>query len=109
MDRERQDIRQLFNKRGKRTGMAIVILAVVLLEVIAAIQFYYTRNTLERNLEEQVLIMLRSSAMRLDGNLNATVEHASNQIWHAQQRLDDPDYMETLVKNSCGIVLLIHK
>ena len=47
--------------------------------------------------------------MRLDGNLNATVEHASNQIWHAQQRLDDPDYMETLVKNSCGIVLLIHK
>ena len=43
--------------------------------------------------------MLRSSAMRLDGNLNATVEHASNQIWHAQQRLDDPEYMETLVTN----------
>ena len=37
--------------------------------------------------------------MRLDGNLNATVEHASNQIWHAQQRLDDPEYMETLVTN----------
>lgn len=97
--KQQQDIRQLFNKKGRQTGLAIVILAAVLLEAIAAIQFYYTRSALERNLEEQVLIMLRSSAMRLDGNLNAIVSQASNQIWHAQQRLDDPQYMETMVKN----------
>lgn len=81
------------------TGLAIVILAAVLLEGIAAIQYNYTRGVLERNLEKQVLIILRASAMRLDGNLNATMAQSRNQIWHAQQHLDDPDYMETLVTN----------
>jgi hypothetical protein len=30
---------------------------------------------------------------------NAIVSQASNQIWHAQKHLDDPRYMETMVKN----------
>lgn len=96
---QRQDFRQLFKKKGVRTGLLIVILAAILLEGIAALQFYYTRNVVENNLEEQVLIMLRSSAMRLDGNLNAVVAQASNQIWHAQQHLDDPGYIETMVSD----------
>ena len=96
---QQQDINQLFKKKGIQTGLVIVILAAVLLEAIAAIQFYYTRGVVERNLEEQVLIMLRSSAMRLDGNLNSIVSQASNQLWHAQQHLDDPRYMETMVTN----------
>ncbi|MBP3757543.1 MAG: PDC sensor domain-containing protein, partial [Prevotella sp.] len=99
VDKEQQDIRRLFNKKGRWTGLAIVILGALLLVAIATIQFYYTRSTLERYLEEQVLIMLRSSAMRMDGNLNAIVEQASNQIWHAQQHLDNPKYMETMVTN----------
>lgn len=98
-DKRQQDIRRLFSRRGRQTGLAIVVLAAVLLVVVSAIQYYHTRDVLERNLEEQVLIMLRSSAMRLDGNLNATVSQASNQIWHAQQRLDNPEYMERLVTN----------
>lgn len=94
-----QEINRQFKKKGRQTGLVIVILAAVLLEAIAAIQYYYTRGIVERNLEEQVLIMLRSTAMRLDGNLNAIVSQASNQIWHAQKHLDDPRYMETMVKN----------
>ncbi|MBQ3754058.1 MAG: SpoIIE family protein phosphatase [Prevotella sp.] len=97
MQEEQQDVRRQFTKNGRRTGLAFVILAAVLLEAIAALQYYYTRNVLESNLEKQVLIMLRSSAMRLDGNLNAIVGQATNQIWHAQQRLDNPEYMARMV------------
>lgn len=41
----------------------------MLLEAIATFQYYNTRGMLERNLEKQILIMLRASAMRLDGNI----------------------------------------
>ena len=62
MQEEPQDSRRLFLKKGKQTGLIIVILAAVLLEGIAAFQYNYTRGMLERNLEKQVLIMLRASA-----------------------------------------------
>lgn len=97
MQKQKQDIKRQFLRKGRQTGLAIVIVAALLLETIAAIQYYHTRGVLERNLEKQVLIMLRSSAMRLDGNLNATVAQASNQIWHAQQHLNDPEYIESLI------------
>lgn len=99
MQGEQQNIRKSLGKKGVRSGLVIVILAAVLLEAIAAIQYYYTRGLVERNLEQQVLIMLRASAMRMDGILNATVGQSLNQVWHAQQHLDDPDYIETLVRN----------
>jgi len=93
------DAKRQFDRRGRRTGLAIVILAAVLLEAMAAVQYYYTRGILERSLEKQVLLMLRSAAMRLDGHLNAVADQASSQVWHAQQHIDDPGYMETMVKN----------
>ena len=99
MQKQKQDIKRQFLRKGRQTGLAIVIVAALLLETIAAIQYYHTRGVLERNLEKQVLIMLRSSAMRLDGNLNATVAQASNQIWHAQQHLNDPEYIESLISD----------
>jgi len=69
MQTERQDIRRQFLRKGRRKGLVIVVLAAILIEAIAALQYNNTRNMLESDLEQQVLIMLRSSAMRLDGIL----------------------------------------
>ena len=80
MNNEQQDIRRALGRKGRRTGLAIVVLAAVVLESIAAVQYYYTRGMLERNLEAQVLMTLRASAMRLDGNLNSTVAQVMNQV-----------------------------
>lgn len=99
MQKQKQDIRRQFRKRGWQSGLAIVIVAALLFEVIAAIEYYYSRGVLEHYLEKQVLITLRASAMRMDGNLNSVVAQASNQLWHAQKRLDDPAYIETMLKN----------
>lgn len=99
MQTERQDIRRQFLRKGRRKGLVIVVLAAILIEAIAALQYNNTRNMLESDLEQQVLIMLRSSAMRLDGILKSVVAQASSQIWHAQQRLGDPKYVETMAAN----------
>lgn len=56
MQKQKQDIKRQFLRKGRQTGLAIVIVAALLLETIAAIQYYHTRGVLERNLEKQVLI-----------------------------------------------------
>ena len=99
MQGEQKDIKRRFRRKSVQSGLVTVVLAALLLEAIAAIQYRYTRGMMERNLEQQVLIMLRASAMRMDGNLNSTVGQAMNQVWHAQRHLDDPGYMETMVSS----------
>ncbi len=91
-------IKRIHNK-STRTGLAVIILAAILLESISAIQYYYTRGMLERNLEKQVLILLRVAAQRMDGIMHEMSIAVCNQVWHAQQHLDNPSYMETLVSN----------
>ena len=54
---------------------------------------------LERKLELLVLIQLNTSTQRLDGIMEMTEMSANNLAWHAEQHLDDPEYMDTLVYN----------
>ena len=99
MQTERKGIRQTIGKNGARSGLVIIILAAIVLEAISAFQYYYTRGMLERNLEAQMLITLQVSAQRMDGIMRETAGVSYNQLWHAQQHLDDADYMATLVRN----------
>ncbi len=99
MQTERKGIRQAISKNGRRSGLVIIILAAIVLEAISAFQYYYTRGMLERNLEAQMLITLQVSAQRMDGIMRETAGVSYNQLWHAQQHLDDADYMATLVRN----------
>ena len=99
MQTENKDFTRLSSKMGRRTGLIIVILAAILLEGISAFQYYYTRDMLERKLELLVLIQLNTSTQRLDGIMEMTEMSANNLAWHAEQHLDDPEYMDTLVYN----------
>ena len=94
-----KDSKWWFIKKIRQTGLLVIILAAILMEGISALQYYYTRNMLERDLEEQVLLLLRASAQRMDAIMRDVSIAASNQVWHAQEHLDDPSYMETLVSN----------
>ncbi|MBP5514382.1 MAG: SpoIIE family protein phosphatase [Bacteroidaceae bacterium] len=99
MQTEGRDFKRMFLKFGRQSGLVIIILAAIVLEAISAFQYYYTRGMLERKLEEQMLILLQVSAQRMDGIMRETASATYNQLWHAQQHLDDADYMETLVRN----------
>jgi len=57
--------RSVFSKIGKQTGLIVIILAAVLLQVISAIQYHHTRGLLEEELEKSALRDLITSALRI--------------------------------------------
>ena len=99
MNTEGKSIKTIFSKLGRQTGLIVIIFAAILLEVISGIQYYYTRGIVERNLEQQVLTQLTVSALRMDGIMRNSEATVFSQIWHAEQNLDDPEYIETLLCN----------
>lgn len=81
----------------KRAVLIVIILAAVLLEVISAIQYRYTRSLLEEELEKSALQDLMTSALRIQEIVVKAEVGVSSQVWHTQRHLDDPDYMNMLV------------
>ena len=77
--------------------LIVIILAAVLLEVISAIQYRYTRGLLEEELEKSALQDLMTSALRIQEIVVKAEVGVSSQVWHTQRHLDDPDYMNMLV------------
>ena len=83
----------------KRSVLIVIILAAVLLQVISAIQYRYTRGLLEEELEKSALQDLMTSALRIQEVVARAETGVTSQVWHIQRHLDDPDYMNTLVAN----------
>lgn len=77
--------------------LIVIILAAILLEVISAFQYHYTRGLLEEALEKNALRDLMTAALRIQEILSRAEVATSSQLWHAESHLDDPDYMERLV------------
>ena len=83
----------------KRAVLIVIILAAVLLELISAIQYRYTRGLLEEELEKSALQDLMTSALRIQEIVVKAEVGVSSQVWHTQRHLDDPEYMNMLVAN----------
>jgi len=83
----------------KRSVLIVIVLAAVLLQVISAIQYQYTRGLLEEELEKSALQDLMTSALRIQEVVARAEMGVTSQVWHTQRHLDDPDYMNTLVAN----------
>ena len=81
----------------KRAVLIVIILAAVLLELISAIQYRYTRGLLEEELEKSALQDLMTSALRIQEIVVKAEVGVSSQVWHTQRHLGDPDYMNMLV------------
>ena len=74
----------------KRAVLIVIILAAVLLQVISAIQYQYTRGLLEDELEKSALQDLMTSALRIQESVVEAEVGVSSQVWHTQRHLDDP-------------------
>ncbi len=83
----------------KRAVLVYIIIAVLLLEVISAVRYHYTRGVLEQELEKSALIDLIASALRIQEILSKAEVTASSQMWHVKRHLADPDYMGEVISN----------
>lgn len=100
-------------RSGKvRNGLGIIITAAVLLELITVIQYLYTRNMLESELENRAENEMVMKAILIKGMLNMTETAVRGQVLNVQDNLSDADGVTHVINHlmemnpnimSCGL------
>ena len=78
-------------------SLTLIVAAAVLLELIAAVQFYYTRQMMEEELEEDVLSELIIKALRTREILSNAQTCLQNNLWYVERYIDEPDTVAAAV------------
>ena len=91
MHRELRVIKQLFFKKGRLTGLSIVILAAVLLEGISGVQYFLTRHHMEDELEKRAESELTLKAILIKSNLRDAEDVLRNFMWKIEAHIDQAD------------------
>ncbi len=74
-----------------RTELLVIITAALLLELLSASQYYFTRNMVEEQLEKQAENELTLKAVLIKSNLNSAEDILKNHIWDIRENLSQPD------------------
>ncbi len=74
-----------------RTELLIIITAALLLELLSASQYYFTRNMVEEQLEKQAENELTLKAVLIKSNLNSAEDILKKHIWDIRENLSQPD------------------
>ena len=73
------------------SGLGLIITAAVLLELISAVQYFYTHRMLERELEHRAETELTLKAIIIKGTLNKTRQMLRDYSWNIAYSLKNPD------------------
>ena len=85
------------SRRGKRNGWWLLLVAAVVLEVTACIQYFYARHAIREEVERRAEGELKRAELEIDA-FYATVETSVRFIAsHAERSLDKPDAMGDVV------------
>lgn len=88
---------QTNRNRARRSGLIVIIVAAVLLELLSAIQYHYTRGLLEKELERNALTELIASTLRMREVMSNAEVSLNDQLWHAENHLGDSAYARRLL------------
>lgn len=75
----------------KRKGLLIIITAALLLELLSGMQYYYTHNLMENELEKRAELELTMKAILIKNALNSAEDILKNHIWDIRENLSQPD------------------
>ncbi len=84
LDKFRQFIRH-------RTSLLIIITAALLLELLSASQYYFTRVMVGEQLEKRAESELTMKAILIKSNINSAEDILKNHIWDIRENLYHPD------------------
>ena len=87
-----------FQKLRKRKELLIVITAALLLEMLSAGQYYYTREMLEDELEARAEMELTMKAIITKGIVGDCERSLKSHIMEVKRNLDSPDSMYNILK-----------
>lgn len=76
--------------RGGWRNVAVVAVAALLLELVSALQYYYSRQMLESEMEQRVLMDLGVKVRDLRATLNSAEQTLKEHIWDVRKSLETP-------------------
>ncbi len=82
----------------KWRGLLLVITAVVLLELLSGVQYYYAHNLMEEHLEKNAFGELRTKAILIKSTLNSAEDILHNHVYEFSTSLSDRDKIEDVLK-----------
>lgn len=95
--RKRNLIKKLLSL-GKRRGLLIVITAALLLEMLSAIQYYFTHHLMEDELEKRAEMELTMKAIITNGIINSSERLLKSHIMEVKDNLSNPDSLPGIVE-----------
>ena len=84
-------IKPLISFMRKLTGLTVIIVAAILLQTISAVQYYYTRNLLEEELEKRAESELMIKILIVKNTLNMAEHSLEGQQWNIIRNIAYPD------------------
>ncbi len=87
------------NFNRKASGVYVVIVSVLLLELISAVQFYYTRSLLEDELEKRVETELTMKAIVVNSMLRNAQGILNDHLNDIKRNIAEPDSMFRVVRS----------
>lgn len=91
-------IRKYLPSLRKSRGLLIIITAAVLLELLSAAQYYFTRRLMASELEKRAESELTLKAILIKSNLNDAEEILRHYMWKIQAHLQVPDSAYTTMR-----------
>ena len=76
--------------KGRR-GLIVIIISALLLELLSAVQYYYTRNLMEDELEKRAEMELTTKAIITNGIIDNSERSLKSHIMEVKKSLANPD------------------
>ena len=81
----------------KRKGLIIIIVAALFLELLSFVQYHYTHDMMEDNLEKHAEMELTLKAILVKSTLRSAEDVLKNHIWNIRKNLSEPDSIHSAV------------
>ena len=81
----------------KRKGLIIIIVAALFLELLSFVQYHYTHDMMEDNLEKHAEMELTLKAILVKSTLRSAEDVLKNHIWNIRENLSEPDSIHSAV------------
>ncbi len=79
-------------------GLVLIVTAALLLQLVSAVQFFYTHKMLEAELGKRAESELRMKAIIIKGMLNTMENTLNEHLWDVKHHLNQPDSMFEVTK-----------
>ena len=87
-----KQIKAFLGSLRARNGLLIILTAALLMELISAMQYYYTRQEVRSDLNRDAENELVIKAQNIRSILNNVEAASANRMWEVDQGLKDPDF-----------------